>query len=265
MSALLCAVSVALVAAAPQQLSRESRMLFETAPARLEARVGEWVTYQMDGAPQQGFMRLAVVGEEKDAKGRDAVWVEMEFGRHSELKAPLAQYLMLVTRDVGLRSEGVTRLFVSQGYEKLQELEQDAVAHFMGTPKPEAPPAPLPASTEQISAGPDTSVTRGKPARVMTLAGTVQAEPMEVRYRQLVIKRYWISREVPILRLAKIEFPPIQYTMEVRDYGVDARPRMVRPSPNDKKMILGTEEQLPSRFKFQPPAETDSESKDNRP
>jgi hypothetical protein len=265
MSALLCAVSVALLAAAPPQLSRESRMLFESAPARLEARVGEWVTYQMDGSPQQGFMRLAVVGEEKDAQGRDAVWMEMEFGRHSELKAPLAQYLMLVTRDVGLRSEGVTRLFVSQGYEKLQEVEQDALPHFMGTPKPDAPPGPLPAPTEQLSAGPDSSVTRGKPARVMTLAGTVMAEPMEVRYRQLVVKRYWVSREVPILRLAKIEFPPIRYAMEVRDYGVDARPRMVRPSPNDKKMTLGTEEQFPSRFKALRPSETDSEPKDNPP
>jgi hypothetical protein len=81
-------------------------------------------------------------------------------------------------------------------------------------------------------------VQRGKPARLMTLAGTVTAEPLEVRYRQLVVKRYWLSREVPILHLAKIEFPGIRYTMEARDYGVDARPRMVLPAPGDKKIKM---------------------------
>jgi hypothetical protein len=262
---LLGVLAAALLGAAPAPMAREGRMLFENAPTRLDARVGEWVTYQMDGSPQQGFMRVAVVGEQKDALGRDAVWVELEFGKHSELKAPLAQYLMLVARDVGLRREGVTRLFLTQGFEKLQEVDQDAMPHFLGTAKPAPPQEPLPPPTEKLTPGADSSVTRGKPSRIMTLAGTVMAEPMEVRYRQHLVKRYWVSRDVPVLHLAKIEFPPIQYAMEVRDFGVDARPRMVPPAPGDKKITLGTENQLPSRFKAMLPSETDPDPKDNQP
>ena len=215
-------------------------MLFEAAPQQLEARVGEWVTYQMEGGPQQGFVRLAVVGEDKDPKGRDAVWLEMEFGKHWELKAPLAQFRMLVTRELGLSSEGVSRLFVTQGYEKVQEVDTSALPFFFSPSDARTSPSrpELPPPSETLPAGSESTVFRGQPTRIMTLAGTVTAEPMEARYRKLVLKRYWISREIPLLHLAKIEFPAIKYTMEVREYGVDAKPRMVLPSPSDKKITL---------------------------
>ena len=254
MSGLVWALSLAVLSATPAGLSREGRMLFEAAPERLDARVGEWVTYEMDGGPQQGFMRLAVVAEQKDAQGRDAVWVELEFGRQSEFKSPLAQFLMLVARETGLRTEGVSRLFITQGVEKLQEVDSSALPSFLGAPDKDAPrsqAAPPPDS-------PGSGVTRGKPTRLMTLAGTVTAEPLEVRYQQLVLKRYWISAEIPILHLAKLEFPPIHYAMEVRDHGVDARPRMQPPSPNDKKIKLEPASQLPTRF--QPLLQSDSAS-----
>ncbi|WP_434380254.1 hypothetical protein [Melittangium boletus] len=269
MRALWCALAVVLMGAAPApRMGREGRMLFEAAPERLAAQVGEWVTYQLDGGPQQGFVRLAIVGEEKDAKGRDAVWLEMEFGKHWELKSPLAQFRMLVTRDVGVSQEGVSRLFVTQGYEKVQEVDATALPFFFkpGEGEAPAPRGPAPAAVDSLPAGADTTVLRGKPSRLMTLAGTVTAEPMEVRYRQLVLKRYWLSREVPVLHLAKIEFPSIKYALEVRDYGVDAKPRMVLPAPTDKKITLepGTATPvLPSQL-F--PATPDSaQDKDPRP
>jgi hypothetical protein len=249
MSPLVCALTLTLLGSAPTDMAREGRMLFEAAPERLDARVGEWVTYQMDpgGQGTQGFMRMAIVGEEKDAQGRDSVWVELEFGDHSEMKAPLAQMLMLVAREKGLRKDGVSRLFITQGFEKLQEVDANAMPFFLGTPeKKDAPrPAPLPA-TAQLPAGQNSVVKRGKPSRLMTLAGTVTAEPMEVTYRNLVLKRYWISRDVPFMRLAKIEFPPIKYSMEARDFGVDAKPRIVRPAPDDKKIAMEPAANLPS-------------------
>lgn len=244
MSGLLWALSLAVLSASPTGLSQEQRLLFAAAPERLDARVGEWVTYEMDGGPQQGFMRLAVVAEQKDAQGRDAVWVELEFGRQAELKAPLAQFLMLVARETGLRTEGVSRLFITQGAEKLQEVDSSALPSFLGTPDQDAPRSP----GRPPADSPGSGVSRGAPTRLMTYAGTVTAEPLEVRYQQLVLKRYWISQEIPILHLARLEFPPIHYSLEVRDHGVDAHPRMRPPSPSDKKIKLEPASQLPTRF-----------------
>jgi len=265
MSALVCALSLALMGSVPTKLSSEGRMLFEAAPERLDARVGEWVTYQMDGGPQRGFMRLAVVAEQKDAQARDAVWVELEFGHHAELKAPLARFLMLVARDTGLRAEGISRLFVTQGVEKPQEVDRDALPFFLGEPGKDSSRPILPQPTARMPAGWGSTVNRGKPARLMTLAGTVTAEPLEVHHRQLVLKRYWVSREIPILRLAKIEFPPIRYTMEVRDYGVDAKPRMVPPAPGDKKISMEPASNLPPHFRPLPQSGAASGPKENRP
>jgi hypothetical protein len=263
MSALVCALSLALLGATPTaELPREGRMLFEAAPERLDARVGEWVTYQMDGA-QQAFMRMAAVGEQKDAQGRDAVWLELEFGQHPAMKAPLAQFLMLVTRDVGLRTEGISRIFLTQGFERLQEVDSSALPALLGPPdKDTARPGPAP-SAPRIAVGQDMSVERGKPARIMTLAGTVTAEPMEVLYKRNVLKRYWISREIPILRLAKMEFPGIRYTMEARDYGVDAKPRMVLPAPGAKKITLEPASNLPDWM--QPPPESEPGPEEKKP
>ncbi|AKJ02679.1 hypothetical protein ATI61_11767 [Archangium gephyra] len=255
MSTLVCALSLVLLGTAPMEVSRG--MLFEAAPERLDARVGEWVTYQMDGGPQPGFLRLAVVAEQKDARGRDAVWVELEFGQHPALKAPLAQFLLLVARDTGLRTEGVSRLFVTQGFEKLQEVDTSALPFFLGSPRP--PPS------ARLPVGQGSTVRRGPPTRLMTFAGTVTAEPLEVRHRQLVLKRYWVSRELPILHLAKLEFPPIRYALEVRDHGLDARPRLVPPSPGDKKITLEPASHLPPHFQPVSQSGTAWGTEDNRP
>jgi hypothetical protein len=94
----------------------------------------------------------------------------------------------------------------------------------------------------------------------------VTAEPLEVRHRQLVLKRYWVSRELPILHLAKIEFPPIRYSLEVRDYGLDARPRLVPPTPSDKKITLEPASSLPPPFQPMSRSDTDpSPPEDTRP
>jgi hypothetical protein len=107
------------------------------------------------------------------------------------------------------------------------------------------------------------SIQRGKPARVMTLAGSVTAEPLEVLYKRTLLKRYWISPEIPILRVAKLEFPGIKYIMEVRDYGVDAKPRIVLPAPGAKKITLEPASSLPDWM--QPVTDSDSEPEESKP
>ena len=55
-------------------------------------QVGDWVTYKLDGGGARvHYWRLAVVGEEKDKLGRDALWLEMEMGTHPARRAPLSQ------------------------------------------------------------------------------------------------------------------------------------------------------------------------------
>ena len=72
----------------------------------------------------------------------------------------------------------------------------------------------------------------------MTLAGTVAAIPVEVMLRGTVLKRLWMSRQVPVLHLAKLEIPAIEHAMEVRDFGIDAKPRMVLPSPDEPRIRM---------------------------
>ena len=72
----------------------------------------------------------------------------------------------------------------------------------------------------------------------MTPAGTVTAIPIEVMYRSTVIKRTWMSREIPILQLAKVEIPRIAHALEVFEYGVDAKSRMLLPDPKTPTVKL---------------------------
>lgn len=72
----------------------------------------------------------------------------------------------------------------------------------------------------------------------MTLAGTVSAVQLELVVKKTVVKRMWISREIPLMQLAKMEIPGIAHSMEVAEYGVDAKPRMVLPPPSAPKVRL---------------------------
>ncbi len=197
-------------------------------------KVGEWATFRIDGGPERvHFWRIAVVGEETDKKGRPACWLELDMGQHHAMKAPLMQLKMLVARGVGMNADGVTRLFVAMGTEKPNELTEDAVAHMLAADAPKkvqnAPSGKLPV---------ELTTTAGRPSQLMTLAGTLSATPVEVRLRSTVVKRVWVSQQVPLLHLAKMEIPAIGHSIEVRDYGINAQSQMVLPSPGAAKIKL---------------------------
>lgn len=193
-------------------------------------RVGEWATFRIDGGAQRvHFWRLAVVGEETDKKGRPACWLELDMGQHHLMKAPMLQLKLLVARGVGLNSDGVTRVLIAVGAEKPNELADDAVQRLL-TGDPPSKAVALP--TVELN-----TVT-GKPTRLLTLAGTVSATPVEVRLRSSMVKRVWVSEQVPLLHVAKLEIPGIGHTIEVRDFGIDARPQMVLPQPGTAKIKL---------------------------
>ncbi len=196
-------------------------------------KVGEWATFRIDGGPERvHFWRIAVVGEETDKKGRPACWLELDMGQHHAMKAPLLQLRMLVARSVGLNADGVSRVFIAVGTEKPNELTDEAVAHLLVDDHPRAAPPPAQTPIPQL-----TTFT-GKPSQLMTLAGTVTAIPVELRLRSSMVKRVWISQQVPLLHLAKMEIPAIAHTIEVRDFGINAKPQMLLPAAGTAKIKL---------------------------
>ncbi|HEX8700062.1 MAG TPA: hypothetical protein VF815_14555 [Myxococcaceae bacterium] len=192
-------------------------------------QVGDWVTYKLDGGGARvHYWRLAVVGQEKDKLGRDALWLEMDMGTHPEMRAPLSQIRMLIARGEGVAfdANGITRLIVAMGFDRPQEYSDEALQWALTNHnKPKAPATrPNPARVTPV-------VRSGQETRLMTPAGTVTAVPIEVLYKSTVVKRTWMSREIPILNLAKIEIPRIAHALEVHEYGVNAKPRMLLPDP----------------------------------
>ncbi len=224
-----------LLAAAPigaQSInSPGGRALFEPLKGALAgAKVGQWATFKIDGGGDRvQYWRLAVVGEETDKKGRPAFWLELELGQHPAMKAPLLQLRMLIARDVGMTKDGVTRLFVAVGADRPNEVTDDAMERLV-TPEPVKVAAP--ANNDLGGLSPFT----GQPTRLVTLAGTVTATPVELRLRSSVVKRVWVSEAIPLLHVAKLEIPGISHTIEVRDFGIDARPQMVLPAAGTPKI-----------------------------
>jgi hypothetical protein len=225
-----------LLAAAPAPAAMPGKTLLDhLAKGLRKTQPGDWVTYKLDGGGARvHYWRLAVVGEEKDRLGRDALWLEMEMGTHPAMRAPLSQIRMLVARGDGVAFDagGVTRLIVAMGFDRPQEYSQEALEWALtkrSQPRASSPPR----------RPPETPVVRsGQETRLMTPAGTVTAVPIEVLYRSTVIKRTWVSREIPILQLAKIEIPRIAHALEVFEYGVNAKPRMLLPDPKTPQVKL---------------------------
>lgn len=204
-----------------------------------DGRVGEWATFRIDGGGDRvHFWRIAVVGEETDKKGRPACWLELDMGQHHAMKAPMLQLRMLVARAVGLNADGVSRVFIAVGTEKPNELTDEAVTKLLVSDRPPAP--------KTVDTGPKVALTSftGKPTQLMTMAGTVSATPVEVRLRSSMVKRIWISEQVPLLHLAKMEIPAIAHSIEVRDYGINARSQMVLPPAGTAKIKLESYDDL---------------------
>lgn len=197
-----------------------------------QAKVGEWATFRIDGGDDRvHFWRLAVVGEETDKKGRPACWLELDMGQHPAMKAPLFQLKLLVARAVGLNPDGVTRAIIAVGTEKPNELADDAAARLLQDDAPPTQPSPkgLPVDLTRFT---------GQPTRLVTLAGTVTATPVELRLRSSMVKRVWVSEQVPLLHVAKMEIPGIGHTIEVRDFGINAQPQLLMPRPGTAKIKL---------------------------
>ncbi|QSQ14721.1 hypothetical protein [Myxococcus landrumensis] len=209
------------------------------------ARVGDWVTYRFDGGAGGNrvyYWRMAVVGEEKDKTGRDSLWVEMEAGTHPAMKSPLMQMRMLVAREgEQIRYDAISRLYIGGPTDRPQEYSQEALDHVLKQmeeqgredkmPDPDDEKTPMPVGLKPV-------LRSSKEMRVMTLAGTVSAVSVEVVVKKTVVKRMWLSREIPLMQLAKMEIPGIAHSMEVAEYGIDAKPRMVLPAPSAPKVQL---------------------------
>ncbi|MDY7229435.1 hypothetical protein [Hyalangium rubrum] len=237
------ALTLVLLAAVPASAAMPGKSLMDHLAKGLRTtQVGDWVTYKLDGGGARvHYWRLAVVGEEKDKLGRDALWLEMEMGTHPAMRSPLSQIRMLIARGDGVAfdANGITRLIVAMGFDKPQEYSEEALDWALKKPEKTQKAAPR-GQTPAASV----VVRSGKEARLMTPAGTVTAVPVEVLYRATVVKRTWLSREIPILNLAKVEIPRIAHALEVHEYGVNAKPRMLLPDPKTPTVKMGYAEKV---------------------
>ncbi len=196
----------------------------------IDAKPGDWISYRIDAVSGRvSFWRLSAVGAEKDALGRDALWIEVELGHHPDLRAPLLQMKMLVAR-AGLAAERVSRLLVAIGADPPQEISPDRLRALW---------QPMPRWTIHNS-GADI-VRTGEETRLMTYAGTVAAIPIEIHVGGSVIERIWMSHRLPLFGLAKFEMPLIGHSMEVTGFGRDAAPRMILPDGADPNVRLDPE------------------------
>lgn len=239
-AAIACALVVLAVASpAWAQLSGQKVVTQHMAKGVAETRVGDWVTYKLTGGVDQRtyYWRAAVVGEEKDRHGRDAVWVELDLGTHHAMKAPLMQMKLLVARNALQTKDPVTRMYMAWGVEKARELDDASLVKIFGSAK-EKPKAAFSSEDNAHLRKIQTTVRAQPEQRLMTLAGTVSAVPVEVRVRSTLIQRVWVSNEVPLLQLAKMELPGIGHTLEVREFGRNARPQMVVPTTDAPKVAI---------------------------
>ncbi len=216
--------------AVPGELSAFHRVVgTHLSRGAVPAQVGHWATFRMGGAGRTQYLRIAVVGEEKDARGRDAFWVELDVGTHPSLKAPLLQTKLLMAKKLFWSPDGVTRVYLAVGHERPKEVRVDQVF----------PPEPPQARAE----GPVATTSReGRAQKVMTAAGSLDAVPVELLVRNEVIQRVWVSREVPLFHIAKLELPPIDHAFEVHAYGTDARPQMRVPLTDGSRPELGQDQ-----------------------
>lgn len=229
---------------AQAQLSGQHLVTRHLAKGVAQTKVGDWVTYKLVGGSDRRtwFCRAAVVGEEKDRKGRDAVWVEVDIGTHHAMKAPLVQVKMLLARDALSQREPVTRMYLAWGVEKARELDDASLKRLFSGTSPATAAEPITPADSAVARKYESTVRALPEQRLMTLAGTVGAVPVELRVRSTLIKRFYVSNEIPLLQLAKLEIPGIGHSLEVRDFGRNARPLMVIPTEDAPRWNL---DQLP--------------------
>lgn len=203
-------------------------LLEQLAAREGELKVGDWVTYSIRGGPQrEGFWRLAVVGTDRDGEGRDGRWVELDIGTHPNMVSPVAQLRLLMSRSHPGERWQIRRMFVAHGAARPSEVEPSEVARIQ---------RPEPSGAQR--GHPGSRAVRGEPQRVMTQAGSVRAEPVDLYYRGTQVRRIWMSPDIPVVGLAKIELPGTGYIMEARDYGIGAEPMMVLPKPGTPTLSL---------------------------
>lgn len=231
--AALLSVLVASGAASAQQYTGGAHLMQHMARGVPQSQVGDWVVYKVHGGMEgrTSFWRAAIVGEEKDRFGRDAYWLELEAGQHEKLKAPLLQAKLLIAKSDGGAGQAITRMYVGWGAEKVQEISAESITSTLygeGAKKREERQKTKPAGLDKVPKD-RTSIRTLPEARLMTLAGTVSAVPTEMRYGSQVVKRIWLSREIPVLQLAKLELPSIEHAIEIRDFGRNAKPQIIVP------------------------------------
>jgi len=149
------------------------------------------------------------------------------------LPAPLAAMRLLVAREVGLGMGGITRLQVAQGVDRPREVSSEALGaiwgHLVQSPLPTGG-APWSGPLEVRRGASVRLPAPGHPTLKRQLA-PLSVQPVELLLHGRVLRRFWLSSEVPLLGLVLLEWPGMEQTLEMAAFGHDARPRLALPSP----------------------------------
>jgi hypothetical protein len=182
-------------------------------PAEIaQGQVGEWVTLRLSSTGQrESFLYLALVGEERDTQGTASVWFELEMASHPSFSAPLGQVRFLMTR----KGTQILRAFVGLGASVPQEVPQDRVRSLFSKVVPSS-----------MGAEQALRMRSGSATVLQTPAGRLLATPVEGTFSETLVQRLWLSREVPLIHIARWEFPVIGHSIEVVGFGRDAKTRV---------------------------------------
>lgn len=199
-------VVLAVLAGAPQ------------AEALTQAPVGAWTTYVADGGGGRvSYLRFAVVAEQRDGLGREAVWLELEIGLDPGLASPIARLAALAAREEGLTPDGVTRLILAVGTGEPVELRPEELHRFWPSS-----PARLP-RIDSLPAG----LTVHSVARtISTPRGALSSRCAETRRGPLVVHSVCVAEAVPILGVVELSLPGAGQSLRVQAWGTAASRRM---------------------------------------
>ncbi|HZH03683.1 MAG TPA: hypothetical protein VEY30_07865 [Myxococcaceae bacterium] len=186
-------------------------------------RVGDWVTYRLVAGPgREHFLRLAVVGRESGSEKSTRVWLELETGTHPEMAAPIGRLRALIDGS-GQGAGALHRLVFSPGFDPPSEVPVQSSS---------VSPAPLPPASVRVE--------RGGTTMLPTRAGVVRAFPVSWSTSGEVIKRLWLSGQVPLWGLVRWELPTVGRSVELWAFGTGAASRVPEPAPTGVFMEGGT-------------------------
>lgn len=181
------------------------------------AGLGDWGVFELDGGGnRRSYLRIAAVGAEPDALGRDALWLELEIALEPTFASPIARMALLAARSAGLGPGGVSRLLWAVGAAAPEEVPPEHLERLL--------PIRLEVQSSSV-APPGTKVVR---ARLPWSGAGRQflAQCAETRRGGVLLHRICAAVDAPLLGLLELAVPSVGQSVRLWAAGTAASRRM---------------------------------------